>query len=171
MEEEHEEHIESKKRSVNSKIIFVILLLIAVSVISYMVSRINYLRQQLVKQESQLLELKSFKDTLERQLQEANLKLAVLNSANNFLEKNTERLGAIREFLQSQLNMINEQLAKQQEIISSQQQIITSLAQANSKLDSVISRIGYLYLQSTAPASKGRKGKVDVFLSPAEEKR
>ncbi len=46
-------------------------------------------------------------------LQEANLKSATLVSANNFLEKNTEQLEAIRDFLQGKLDMINQQLAQQ----------------------------------------------------------
>jgi len=117
------------------KTIFIISALIFISIIIYTTFQINYFQKQLVIRESQLLELENSKGVLEGQLQEANLKLVVLNSANAFLEKNTERLSAIREFLQGQLNMINEQLTQQQEIISTQQEIITSLGQTNDKLD------------------------------------
>jgi len=164
------EEMESPKKKVNLKIIFAITLLVAIIAGISIAFQANQLRQQLVKQESQLLVLKNSNGILERQLQEANLKLTALTSANSFLEKNNERLYAIREFLQDQLNRINEQLALQKEIISVQQEIISSLKEVNGKLDTVLSQLSYLYVQSTgADASKDRKGKVEVQLSPAEE--
>lgn len=166
------------KHNPKIKIIFVIFLLAASSIIIYMLSQMNYLKQQLVNKESQLLELSNYKNILERKLQETDLKLAALTSANSFLEKNNERLGAIRDFLKNQLDMINEQLARQQEIIDSQQEIIdyqqeivTSLKEANSKLDTIISQIGYLYLSSpaTSPVKDRNKVKVNVILTPKQE--
>ncbi len=154
-----------------SKNIFVIALLFAICVIIYMTFQGNYLQKQLVIRESKVLELQGSKDALERRLQETNVKLATLSSANVFLEKNNERLSAVREFLQGQLDIINGQLSRQEELISSQQQIITSLSETNNKLDTVISQLGRLYMESVAaPTSKGNKGKVGVFLTPAEEK-
>ena len=155
------------------KIIFVIFLLAASSIIIYMLSQMNYLKQQLVNKESQLLELSNYKNILERKLQETDLKLAALTSANSFLEKNNERLGAIRDFLKNQLDMINEQLARQQEIIDYQQEIVTSLKEANSKLDTIISQIGYLYLSSpaTSPVKDRNKVKVNVILTPKQEEK
>ena len=159
------------KHNPKIKIIFVIFLLAASSIISYMLSQMNYLKQQLVNKESQLLELRNYKNILERKLQETDLKLAALTSANSFLEKNNERLGAIRDFLKNQLDMINEQLARQQEIIEHQQEIVASLKEANSKLDTIISQIGYLYLSSpaTSPVKDRNKVKVNVILTPKQE--
>ncbi len=161
------------KHNPKIKIIFVIFLLAASSIIIYMLSQMNYLKQQLVNKESQLLELSNYKNILERKLQETDLKLAALTSANSFLEKNNERLGAIRDFLKNQLDMINEQLARQQEIIDHQQEIATSLKEANSKLDTIISQIGYLYLSSpaTSPVKDRNKVKVNVILTPKQEEK
>jgi chromosome segregation ATPase len=163
--------LQSPKHNPKIKIIFVIFLLATSSIIIYMLFQMNYLKQQLVNKESQLLELRNYKNILERKLQETDLKLAALTSANSFLEKNNERLGAIRDFLKNQLDMINEQLARQQEIIDLQQEIVTSLKEANSKLDTVISQIGYLYLSSpaTSPVKGRNKAKVNVILTPKQE--
>lgn len=159
----------NSKQNINFKILFVIFLLVVILAIIHASSRINYLQQQLFNQNSQLLVLQNSKDILAHKLEEANLKLAALDSANKFLEKNTEQLIAMKDFLQSQLNMLNEQLASQQEIISYQQQIIVSLNEANSKLDTVISQIGNLsVIPATASTSKERK--VNVFVSAGEEK-
>ena len=155
----------------NSAVIIVIIALVTIPTITYMASRINFIRQQLVNQQAQILELKNSKDNLEQQLQDANLKLAALTSANNYLEKNAERLAAIRDFLQDQLSKINEQLAQQEKVIAYQEEIITSLKEANSKLDTVISQIGYLYLESEKTASSKDKGRVNVYLSPEEGKQ
>jgi len=164
--------MEPAKQSGIPKIIFVISLLIFASIIIYLASQINYFQKQLVIRESKLQELQKSEDILKNQLQAASLKLDALNTANVFLEKNTERLSAIREFLQGQLDMINEQLVRQQEIISSQEEIITSLKETNNKLDTIISQLGYLYMESTAgPTSKGRKSKVGVVLSPGGDKK
>lgn len=168
--EPEKQNINSKQK-INYKTLLLIFLLAAILAIIYTSLRINYLQQQLINQEFQLSTLQNSKDILARKLEETNLKLVALDSANKFLEKNNEQLIVMRDFLHSQLNMLNKQLASQQEIISFQQQIIASLNEANSKLDTVISQIGNLYLQSTTTStSKGPKGKVDVILSPAEEK-
>lgn len=164
--------MESRNQNTKSRAVFLLLILVIISVFWFTAVNINKLKQQLDIRDFQIVELKRSIDKLEYRLQVADLKIAALTGANAFLEKNNNKLGEIKDSLQNQFNLINNELGQQQGIADTQQNMITSLNDVTSKLDAIISQLGYLYSKSistTASSPKSRKQKVDVFLSPAKE--
>jgi len=159
---------QEKKIRLRAGFLIPIVLIIAI-IVAYAFIQAHQLEQRILAQNYQLLELKGDKERLARQLQEANLKISALSSANNFVEKDNQQLNLLSDALEKQLERvtidkniaIEVALNQLKEIINHQEKTIAFLKAVNVKLDTVLSQTG--------PQRHNKK--VDVFLSPGKERK
>ncbi len=114
-------------------------------------NQVKDLQDKLLEKDAQIKELSSLKDSLAKQSEEANAKLAALSRANDFLEKQIE-------VFQNEIISLKEELNKAAALNVSLQQSLTGLSQPVTQEE------------ESREKARDLKKNVEVILTPQENK-